>query len=509
MEQQWKREIPHGVACMSRNGGRTGAALALALLLLAGGRSWAGQEQLPDARINQAIETEFWGDAVIDPNAIDVLTADGIVTLTGTVHSMLASERAVQIAEVIRGVRAVVNRLEVVPVRKLNDTDLQASVEEALLLDPATEEYDVGVRALEGVVTLTGTVNSYQEKDLCETVVKNVSGVRGLIDNLDIHFQDTRSDRDLQHEVVERLRNDIRVDDKLISVAVTDGIVRLYGSAGSLAEKNGAVWDAWVGGVHGVEADDLTVTWTARDELQRPVEETPRSDDAIQKAVRDAFVYDPRVVPFNPSVGVNGGTVTLNGVVDNLEARHAAEADAQNVFGVWRVKNFLKVRPSPVVTDRELKERVEVALDRDPILQPDMVKVSVSSGNVRLSGRIGSRYEVERAEQVAARVDGVVSVSAATTYPETWVWKPDWEIRRDVNESLARSSLVEPRDVLVTVDHGVVSLTGTVATWNERRLIEEKAYGAGAKQVHNDLTATDAAYHPAERPFLAPLSEEQ
>jgi osmotically-inducible protein OsmY len=481
--------------------------LILALLVLGGGRSWAAPERIPDADINQAIETEYWADEVINPNAVDVVTDDGIVTLTGTVHSMLASERAVQIAEAIRGVRGVVNRLEVVPVRELSDTELQASVEEALLLDPATEEYDVAVVAADGIVTLTGTVGSYQEKDLCETVVKGVSGVRGIIDKVDIRFGEARSDEELQHEVVERLRNDVRVDDHLITVAVTEGVVSLFGSTGSLAEKERAVWDAWVGGVHGVETDDLAVTWSANDELREPEAQRPPTDEVLQKAVQDALVYDPRVVPFNPSVDVTDGTVTLSGVVDNLAARYAAESDADNVVGVWRVKNFLKVRPNPVVSDRDLEVRVNAALSRDPILQSDEVKVSASAGDVRLSGHVGSRYEVERADHVAARVDGVVSVTEALTYPDTWVWKPDWEIRRDLEEALARSSLVDAREVLVTVHHGVVSLDGTVATWNERSMIEQKARAAGAKEVHNDLTALDAAYEQAERPFLAPVPE--
>jgi len=485
----------------------TGVPLLMIFLLALPAKAQDSTSAIPDPDITQAIETEYWADELINANAIDIATEDGIVTLTGTVHNILSKERAVRIAEAIRGVRGVVNRLEVVPVRAMSDTDLQVAVGEALLLDPATGSYQVGVSTLEGIVTLTGTVNSYQEKDLCETVVKGVSGVRGVIDKLDVRFLENRDDSELEHEVVERLRNDVHVDDKLISVAVDRGIVSLYGSVGSLAEKNRAVWDAWVGGVHGVQSDDLEVTWSGSDMIRESAQEEPPGDEALQRAVEDAFLYDPRVVPFNPVVTVSDGIVTLNGVVDNLEARYAAESDAKNVTGVWRVKNFVKVRPSPFVADQELEARVEAALDRDPILQADEITVNALAGDIRLTGRVGSRLERERADHVAARVGGVVSVSNMLTYPSTWVWKPDWEIRRDLNVALARSLLGETRNILITVDHGVVSLAGTVATWSERSMIERSAYAAGAKEVHNDLTAKDAAYDQTERPFFAPLGE--
>jgi hypothetical protein len=88
----------------------------------------------------------------------------------------------------------------------------------------------------------------------------------------------------------------------------------------------------------------LTVTQGWRLSCQQ-VSIAVKGDPQIKQAVHDAFVYDPRVDSFNPNVDVDNRIVTLSGVVDNLKAKRAAEQDAKNTWGVWRVKNLLTTRP--------------------------------------------------------------------------------------------------------------------------------------------------------------------
>jgi hypothetical protein len=75
-------------------------------------------------------------------------------------------------------------------------------------------------------------------------------------------------------------------------------------------------------------------------------------------------LYDPRVISFNPEVNVTNGKVVLTGVVSNLKAKRAAEIDARNVVGVWKVENLLKVKgKQDLATDLSIINRVNQTLE--------------------------------------------------------------------------------------------------------------------------------------------------
>lgn len=138
----------------------------------------AAQNTLTDAQINAAVENYILFDSSVPSNDIDNMTADGIVTLSGTAPNLLAKDRATAIAESIRGVRAVVNNIEVKPVVRTDDEVLK-DVETALRMDPATNPNPIKSAVSKGVVTLKGTVDSWQQKQLSAAVVKGGQGCQG------------------------------------------------------------------------------------------------------------------------------------------------------------------------------------------------------------------------------------------------------------------------------------------------------------------------------------------
>lgn len=483
---------------------RTAGTLAclLAGLLLIGAETVAAPAPPADAEVTRAVESEFWSDELVDANAIDVSTSEGIVTLSGSVDSILAKERADRIAASIVGVRGVINRIDVTGVER-DDDELETAVESALLRDPATDSYEVEVGVTDGRVTLTGTVDSWSEKQLSATVAKGVRGVREIQNEIQIDGAADRSDREIEEEIEARLENDVRVDDYGIAVAVEDGVVTLSGTVGSLAEKRRAGGDAWVAGVKSVDTDALDIEWWARDEMRRDDVIATRSDEKIAEAVRDAFFYDPRVSSFDVDVHAASGAVTLSGVVDNLAAKEAAEEDARNVTGVWRVQNHLKVRPQTIPPDEALEGRVAAALAEDEYVERWEIDVSAHMGRVYLSGNVDNSFEKEWAESLAERTNGTVRVFNNIEYEHEWDWKPDWEIREQVNGQLTWSPFVDADDVEVDVNAGVVTLTGKVDTWAERSDAEENAWEGGAKDVRNELAVESRIYGPIAR-FHAP-----
>lgn len=443
------------------------------------------QKLLRDMDITDAIERDLRVDPGVPFDGIDVETDNGIVMLDGTVPYVLARDRSAEIAQGVKGVRSVVNRIVVKPPPR-DDADVERDVREALLVDPATGNFAVHADVTEGVVTLTGATDSWAGKQLAAETVKGVKGVRAVRNDIDVEYTADRSDEEIADEIRQRLEWDVRVDGQLLHVDVNHGDVVLTGAVGSAADRSRAFSDAWVAGVRTVDDERVEVQWWARTRM-RAADQPGRTDRTIRLAVRAAFLHDPRVVGDYPDVEVRDGRATLRGVVDSISTRQAAEEDARNTVGVLRVESLLKVRPIPA-TDTQLVERVTEALARNPYLDQYQIGVAARSGVVRLSGDVDTAFAARVAGFVASHVNGVVDVVNALEPPRTDVpTANDRQIRDHIEDQLFWSPFVDADEVLTTVHNGVATLSGTVDSMRERNAAEENAYEGGAVRVVNDL----------------------
>jgi osmotically-inducible protein OsmY len=474
----------------------------------------AVQHEIADNEITLAIEDQLVLDPGVDSNLVDVQTDAGVVTLLGTVDNILAMERAARVAETVKGVVAVVNRIELKSMDH-KDSTIRKEVMNALQEDPATESWQLNASVNEGRVILTGTVESWAEKDLAGKVAKGVQGVRGLDNRIMVDYTMDRSDPEIQQEIVARLRWDALVDDGLIKVEVDQGKAILTGTVGSAAEKRRARLDAWVMGVTELETDGLEVKYWARDERLRKDKYVATSDDAIREAIEAALLQDPRVNSFDVSVMVQNGKATLTGNVNNLKAKRQAGQDARNTVGVWRVKNYIKVRgENGMPTDSSLAERVRNALERNPYVDADEVKVSAMSGTVYLVGEVDTVFERGQADDVVSGLYGVTQVKNNLIVDSGWLsynpyvddWRfydydwfshseergtlYDWEIAEEIRDELWWSPFVDRDDVNVTVKNGVATLTGSVQSFSEYQAAAENAREGGAWSVVNELEVT-------------------
>lgn len=395
-----------------RSARRLGRCSTWALLvgLCVGLGSTAAQARTPaDFSIAADIEGELLATAGIPANDIDVIVRDGVVTFRGTIDHMLARERVMHIASTTNGVRSVVDRL-VVEHRHRDDAEVRADVRAALSADPAAGAWEIGVGVRDGVVTLSGEVESQAAKQLAVAVAKTVRGVRDVRSDIDVDLDVGRPDADIRTVIRKRLRWDARVDDALIEVQVAGGEVRLSGSVGTLRERSLVMADAWIAGVTGVDASGLEVARGARARRQRTTRWGEFDDAAIRDAVEDAMRRDPRVKPFNPSVAVAFGSVTLTGVVGNLKSKRAAARDAENTAGVLRVDNDLEVHPETVRADDAVAKDIREAFARAPVIEATEITVEVSHGEANLYGRVDSRFDKRQAEDLAAGIIGVTEI---------------------------------------------------------------------------------------------------
>lgn len=494
-----------------------GTIIVAVLVLLLPGSVWAGagtDTSPTDQQIADAIEDELLFDRSISLNAVEVRVNDGIATLRGTVDNMLGQERAVRIAETVRGVRSVVDRIQVKPFWGRMAWEIEQDATTALIQDPATEPWEIDVTVDGNTATLTGVVDTWQEKHLAGEVVKGVRGVADLRNEItvDYDWRGDRSDGEIQGEIEGMLRDDVHVDDGLIAVSVTDGKVQLAGTVGSAAERRQAKYDAWVAGVTDVDVSGLAVKRWARDDDLRKDKYVVRTDEEVRKAIESALLYDPRVLSTNVTPEVTGGVVTLRGKVDNLKASRAAAQDARNTVGVATVVNRLKVHPASMPLDSIVQQNLESAIVRDPYLERYEIGVSVIDGTAYLSGSVDSYFEKGHADDLASRIDGVDRVrnnltvdfdrplaydpyvDAYSPYGYAWydyepyhTFETDATIRKNIDDELWWSPFVDADEVRVTVTDGVARLEGTVDSWSERAAATENAYEGGAVWVDNDL----------------------
>jgi osmotically-inducible protein OsmY len=497
---------------------RVGPAAVVAAGLLLAFVSLSSAENEPagtltSRSISDAVEDTYRLDPAVPFDRIDVTTEDGIVTLIGTVSNILAKDRAAQLAESVRGVRAVVNQIVVEPLAHRSDAAIRADIRIALAEDPATESYEVDVAVDGGVATLTGTVDSWQEQQLAIQVAKGVRGVTEVLDGIDVDYDHTRADQEIRQEILRTLRWDTLVDDALIDVAVENGRVTLSGTVGSAAEKERARLDAWTSGVQRVTVEDLDVHRWARDSDLKVDKYASTTDAEIREAVADAMLHDPRVLSFEIEPQVGAGIVTLRGTVDNLKAKRAAVMDARNTVGVVDVEDRIKVRSEVAISDGEIERAIAQALLRNPYLSHREIAVDVASGNVYLTGDVDTYFEKAQAEDVVSRILGVTKVHndlevhdlAHTPGFDPYIddyhlWGYDWydqralstlesdaAIQDSIESELWWSPFVDADEVQVVVEEGVATLTGVVDSWSEFRAATNNAYEGGAVRVDNEL----------------------
>ncbi len=332
-----------------------------------------------DAAIRDALLAELKQDRHLDAGALTVKVTNGVVDLTGKVDNPLSRQRALRVAEAVRGVRSVSDHMDVSPPKRA-DSEIEQDMKNALRFAAATAHLPLHVSVKNQVATLTGNVSSWQEQKLVERVADSVRGVRLTQDDLSIK-RDKREAIYVDGEIKSRLAWDLLLERDPVTVTIKDQRVTLSGKVGSAAERTRAIEDAWVPGVADVDAIGLLV------EVPRPDDNGPagaaKTGPEVAAAVRAAKAFDPRVKAADVSVSVNNGVVTLTGTVENVKARQVAEFVTRNVVGVLDVKNQLGILSAEHVSDTTLGNQLRSVLMSDALTDGKDVHVAVKDARQR------------------------------------------------------------------------------------------------------------------------------
>jgi osmotically-inducible protein OsmY len=109
------------------------------------------------------------------------------------------------------------------------DYQLREAVMTQLDWEPETPGAGIGVGVSEGVVTLTGFVNTYSEKLAAEKAVKLARGVRGIANDLIVRPFFRPTDTDIVKIALRTLESDVRIPADKVIVTVNEGVVTLEG----------------------------------------------------------------------------------------------------------------------------------------------------------------------------------------------------------------------------------------------------------------------------------------
>jgi osmotically-inducible protein OsmY len=215
---------------------------------------------MDDRTLRQHVLAELEFDPKVDAAHIGVAVRDGIVTLSGHVATYAEKIAAERILQRVRGVRAVVEEIEVrYPAdQKTGDEELAARVVKVLAWNVQVPDDAVKVKVEDGRVTLDGCVPWYYQRAAAQSAVAKLAGVREVLNLLAVK-PPVRS-RDVKAKVLAALKRTAR-DPDTITVRVEGDTVILDGCVDLWRERQLAERAAWsIPGVHAVD-DRLKLAW--------------------------------------------------------------------------------------------------------------------------------------------------------------------------------------------------------------------------------------------------------
>jgi len=332
-------------------------------------------DQLADSWLTTKIQAQYFADDDIKARFINVSTHDGVVTLSGRVESAESKRQALQIAQNTDGVREIQDHL-VIGLEQARDGSsapeqmdsawITTKIQAKYFADPSVNGRDINVTTTNGVVTLSGRVDSDQAKQQAVAIARGTDGVARVDDRLAVQpdgavattgtvrgdtprtLGEKIDDARITSTIQSKYFLDDLVKGRRIDVDTRQGVVSLRGDVSNESERSQALLLARnTDGVQRVE-DNLTVNPSVTGSTNTTAEKAPstpeRVDDAaLTTKIQSKFFVDNQVKAGSIDVSSKDGVVLLEGTVPHEAARKKAVSIARSSDGVVQVVDRLKV----------------------------------------------------------------------------------------------------------------------------------------------------------------------
>ena len=214
------------------------------------------------------------------------------------------------------------------------DQEIQKDVMDELRWEPLLNASEIGVAVKNGIVTLSGTVDTYSKKRTAEDAVKSVLGVRAVAENIHVKVSTLgkRTDAEIAQAVLNALHWNASIPEEKIKVKVENGWATLEGEVEWEFQRTAArnVVES-LAGVVGI-SNKIKITPTIK------------STD-IKKRIMSAFHRSATIDSGKVELEVHGDKVILKGKVRSFAEKRDAENAAWLAPGVTKVDNQLEIDP--------------------------------------------------------------------------------------------------------------------------------------------------------------------
>jgi osmotically-inducible protein OsmY len=210
------------------------------------------------------------------------------------------------------------------------DQELQQDVLAELKWDAQVQPNEIGVSVKDGVVTLTGWVDSYLKKWSAEEAAHRVSGVKAVANDIEVKLATERTDADIAEAAVNALKWDVFVPENKIKVTVAKGWVTLKGDVEWQYEKE--------------DAEKVVRRLTGVKGVTNLISVRPRTTPSeLKKKIEDALVRNAEIDANRITVEVQGNKAILRGSVRSWAEREEASRTAWSAPGILSVDNRITI----------------------------------------------------------------------------------------------------------------------------------------------------------------------
>jgi osmotically-inducible protein OsmY len=199
-----------------------------------------------DSQLKHDVNAELEWDPAIDSAHVGVAVDEGVVVISGHLHShaeKYAVERAVQR---VAGVRAIAIEAEVMlePQHQHSDAEIAAAIETAFRWHAQIPQDRIRVRVEKGRVTLSGEVDWDYQRHNAELVVRPLTGVVQLVNK--IALRERKAPEYVAHRIQEALARYAEHQAQQVEVRVEGDVATLRGMVNSWAERETIQAAAWL-----------------------------------------------------------------------------------------------------------------------------------------------------------------------------------------------------------------------------------------------------------------------
>ncbi len=215
-----------------------------------------------------------------------------------------------------------------------SDSEVQKRVQQELDWNPRVDAAGIAVKVKDGVVTLTGFVDTYAKKIAACDAAHRVAGASDVADEVEVRLRNpVRTDQEIAQAVRSALMWDAFVPDERIKSTVSSGWVTLEGNVDGWQQREDA-------------ARCIERLSSVRGVTNRIAVKPPAVDAArIRTSIESALTRRARREASQIAVSVIDGVVTLKGTVDSWAEKNALELLASYTPGVKRLVNEIRIDP--------------------------------------------------------------------------------------------------------------------------------------------------------------------